>query len=169
MSTLTAKDLIGSMTALLTPMSSNGSIDYKQWCQLLSWQIKAKTTAVIVAGTTGESALLDESEIEELIKLAVKMCSGTKTKVIVGTGHIKTHEIIVKNNKAKELGADAVLIVTPYYIRTTQTGLIKHFTDIADVSQLPIILYNVPSRTQNDLLVKSTIKLARHNNIIGIK
>lgn len=169
MSTLTAKELYGSMTALLTPMSSNGSVDYEQWEKLLLWQIRAETSAIVVAGTTGESALLDKYEIKKLLEIAVKFCQGSNTKVIVGTGHINMDEVINNNDMAYAIGADAVLVVTPYYIRTTQKGLQMHFEKIADKSSLPIILYNVPSRTQNDLLAKTTAVLAKHPMIIGIK
>jgi 4-hydroxy-tetrahydrodipicolinate synthase len=169
MSTLTAKELYGCMTALLTPMSSNGMVDYAQWKKLIQWQIRAETTAIVVAGTTGESALLDKSEIIELLEIAVKCCHGTKTKVILGTGHINAAEVILNNEMAKKMGADAVLVVTPYYIRTSQLGLQMHFEKIADESPLPIILYNVPSRTQNDLLSETTEHLSHHRNIIGIK
>ena len=98
MSTLTAKDLYGSMTALLTPMSSDGQIDYDQWKKLLLWQIRAETTAVIVAGTTGESALLNMDEFKRLLKIAVKCCHNTNTRVIAQTGHIKTSDVILRSN-----------------------------------------------------------------------
>ena len=169
MSTLTAKELYGSMTALLTPMFSNGSVDYEQWEKLILWQIRAETSAVVVAGTTGESALLGKSEIKQLLEIAVKCCQATNTKVIAGTGHISKDEVIINNEMAFDIGADAVLVVTPYYIRTTQEGLRKHYEEIANKSPLPIILYNVPSRTQNDLQAKTTAVLANHSMIIGIK
>jgi len=169
MSTLTAKEIYGSLTALITPMSKNGSVDYEQWEKLIQWQIKAETSAVVVAGTTGESALLEQKEIDQLLKMAVNLCQGTNTKVIAGTGHIKKDQVIANNIKAHSLGADAVLVVTPYYIRTTQQGLHAHFEAIADKSLLPVILYNVPSRTHNDLLPKTTVTLAKHAKIIGIK
>ena len=169
MSTLTAKDLYGSMTALLTPMSKDGQIDYNQWEKLLLWQIRAETTAVVVAGTTGESALLNLDEFQRLLEIAVKCCKDTNTKVIAQTGHIKTSDVILSNEVAGKCGADAALIVTPYYIRTTQLGMQKHFEKIAMASSLPIILYNVPSRTQNDLLPKTTALLAKNAKIIGIK
>jgi len=169
MSTLTAKDLYGSMTALLTPMSSDGQIDYDQWKKLLLWQIRAETTAVIVAGTTGESALLNIDEFQRLLEIAVKCCQNTKTKVIAQTGHIKTCDVILSNELAHKCGADGVLIVTPYYIRTTQQGMQKHFEKIAAASLLPIILYNVPTRTQNDMLPKTTAVLAKNPKVIGIK
>lgn len=169
MSTLTAKELYGCMTAMITPMSRNGSIDYEQWEKLIRWQIRAEATAIIVAGTTGESALLEKSECEKLLEIAVKLCKGSNTNVVAGTGSICAKQVIANNEIAYKIGADAALVVTPYYIRTTQQGLNKHFEKIADASSLPIILYNVPSRTQNDLLPKTTKSLSKHPTIIGIK
>ncbi|MGJ8662666.1 MAG: 4-hydroxy-tetrahydrodipicolinate synthase [Marinicella sp.] len=164
-----AKDLTGSMVALVTPMHSDGSINYKQWKQLINWHIDCGTTALVVAGTTGESALLEASEIAELISSAVSLCQNSNTMVIVGTGAIDPNKVIAANASAQRLGADAVLVVTPYYLTLTQAALITHFTDIANQTDLPIILYNVPSRTGCDLNAKSTAILSKVKNIIGIK
>ncbi|VAW34624.1 4-hydroxy-tetrahydrodipicolinate synthase [hydrothermal vent metagenome] len=169
MSNLTAKDLYGGMTALVTPMLMDGRVDYVRWQELIQWQIKAQIRAIIVAGTTGESALLSLDEFQQLLTIAVECCKTTNTRVIAQTGHINTDAVIQSNNLAGEVGADAVLIVTPYYIRTTQLGLEQHFSKIADTSPLPVILYNVPTRTQNDMLAKTTASLANHKMIIGIK
>lgn len=169
MSNLTSKDLYGSMTALVTPMFPDGSIDYDQWKVLIQWQISAQIKSIIVAGTTGESALLSNDEFKKLLHTAVECCVGTQTSVIAQTGHIRADDVIKSNQLAYELGAQAVLIVTPYYMRTTQNGLIQHFTKIAEVSKLPIILYNVPSRTHNDMLAITTAELAKNDMIIGIK
>jgi 4-hydroxy-tetrahydrodipicolinate synthase len=169
MSNLTSKDLYGSMTALVTPMNYDGGIDYEQWKKLIKCQIKANIRAIIVAGTTGESALLNSDEFKQLLKIAVDCCLESDTKVIAQTGHIVADDVISSNQLAYEIGADAVLVVTPYYIRTTQKGLEKHFRKIADTSKLPIILYNVPSRTHNDMLPQTTASLAHHIMVIGIK
>lgn len=169
MSNLTSKDLFGCMTALLTPMHKNGEIDYCAWESLIAKQIEAGTKAIVVAGTTGESAVLSSSEFEALLKSAINICLGTNTKIIAQTGSISANEVIKKNKLAQELGANAVLVVTPYYLRTTQEGLYQHFMKIAENSALPIILYNVPSRTQNDLLAVTTKKLAKNPKFIGIK
>ncbi|MBL4661951.1 MAG: 4-hydroxy-tetrahydrodipicolinate synthase [Alcanivoracaceae bacterium] len=169
MSNLTSKELYGSMTALVTPMSNNGEIDYIQWQKLIQHQIKAGIKAIIVAGTTGESALLNNSEFEQLLSIAVECCKNSPTHVIAQTGNISANIVIENNKVASQSGADAVLVVTPYYIRTTQKGLYQHFMKVADASDLPIILYNVPTRTQNDMLAKTTASLAQHKNIIGIK
>ncbi len=169
MSNLTAKDLYGCMTALVTPMTKQGEINIEQWKNLLRKQINAKVKAVIVAGTTGESAVLTGEEFIQLLTVAVEQCHGTQTAVIAQTGSIGADKVIASNKVAFELGAQAVLVVTPYYLRTTQEGLYQHFKKIADVSPLPVILYNVPSRTQNDLLPQTSKKLSSHKNIIGLK
>jgi len=169
MSNLTAKDLFGSMTALVTPMSTDGQIDYVQWESLIKQQIHAGINAIVVAGTTGESAMLNADEIKQLTEIAVSLVQDTNTKVIVGTGHVCADKVIDNNRQAAKLGADAVLVVTPYYIKTTQKGLEKHYNTIANQSPSPIILYNVPTRTQNDLLPKTTAVLAQHSMIVGIK
>ncbi|MCF6287893.1 MAG: 4-hydroxy-tetrahydrodipicolinate synthase [Proteobacteria bacterium] len=169
MSNLIAKDLFGSMTALVTPMYADGEIDYSAWKNLLYLQIKAGIKAIVVAGTTGESAVLEEEDFRALLMIAVDMCTDQSTKVIAQTGSISAQEVIHRNQIAAEIGAHAVLIVTPYYLRTTQDGLLQHFSLIAKHSELPIILYNVPSRTHNDLLPITTKKLANNATIIGIK
>ena len=169
MSNLTVKELFGSMTALATPMSTDGEINYEEWKDLVNGQIKVGINAIVVAGTTGESAMLTADEIKQLTLIAVSCVKETKTKVIIGTGHVCAERVIENNEIANQAGADAVLVVTPYYIRTTQMGLQKHYQTIADQTELPIILYNVPARTQNDLLPQTAAKLAQHNKIIGIK
>ena len=157
------------MTALVTPMSKDGTIDFDQWQSLVKSQINAGSQAIIVAGTTGESALMNHQEFSQLLSLAVACCKNTSTAVIAQTGTISTDTVIKYNQTASKLGAQAVLVVTPYYIRTTQKGMFNHFTGIADTSDLPVILYNVPSRTHNDLAVETTAELSKHPNIIGIK
>ena len=169
MGQIQAKDLTGSMVALITPMHGDGSINYLQWQTLLEWHVKCGTDAVVVAGTTGESALLSTTEIAALIKSAVIVCQHTSTKVIVGTGAIDPDKVIQANQQAAELAADAVLVVTPYYLTLTPNALFEHFNDIAAQSKLPIILYNVPNRTGTDLQASTTAKLAITPNIIGIK
>lgn len=169
MSNLTAKDLYGCMTALATPMHEDGQVDYVQWQKLIQSQIDSEINGIVVAGTTGESALLNDDEFEQLLTIAVECCKNTNTKVIAQTGAISPDKVIERNRVAAHHGADALLIVTPYYIRTIQEGLYQHFMKIAEVSDLPIILYNVPSRTQNDMLPATTAKLAKHEQIIGIK
>jgi len=169
MGQIQAKDLSGCMVALVTPMNSDNSINYSEWEKLIQWHIEIKTDAIIVAGTTGESSLLNQDEIDLLSLSAIKLCSSTSTKVIIGTGAIEPNKVIAANQRAKDNGADAVLVVTPYYLTLTQNALAEHFVYIAKNTALPIILYNVPSRTANDLQVATTAKLAKIENIIGIK
>ncbi len=157
------------MTALVTPMNKQGEIHLEKWKHLLRKQIAAKVKAVVVAGTTGESAVLRDDEFVQLLSAAVEQCSGTNTAVIAQTGSIAADKVIARNKIAYELGAQATLVVTPYYLRTTQEGLYQHFNKVADNSDLPMILYNVPSRTQNDLLPKTCKRLALNGRIIGVK
>jgi len=167
--TLMARDLTGAMVALVTPMEVNCAIDWLAFERLIRWHIKSKTVAIIIAGTTGESALLTAEETQALISKAAKLCADTETLVIAGTGAISPHQVIRNNQIASECGAAACLVVTPYYLRLTQQALYDHYSLIADNSSLPLILYNVPTRTGNDLQAKTTQKLARHPNIIAIK
>ena len=169
MGQIQGKDLTGSMVAMVTPMHGDGSINFSQWQTLIDWHVKCGTDAVVVAGTTGESALLTATEIAELITAAVNVCKNTNTKVIVGTGAIDPEKVIQANQQATDLGADAVLVVTPYYLTLTQNALYAHFLTIEAQSKLPIILYNVPNRTGVDLQASTTTKLALRPNIIGIK
>jgi len=169
MSNLTSKDLYGCMTALATPMNNHGKVNLEQWKALVQKQIVAKIRAIIVAGTTGESAVLNDDEFNQLLKTAVELCQNTNTAVIAQTGSICANKVVASNKVAHRLGANAVLVVTPYYLRTTQEGLYQHFKKVADASLLPVILYNVPSRTQNDLLPQTCKKLALHEMIIGLK
>ena len=137
MDQIQAKDLTGSMVALVTPMHKDNSINFAQWEKLIDWHIKCGTDAIIVAGTTGESALLSSIEIGQLTQTAVELCKNTQTKVIIGTGAIEPDKVIKANQQAAELAADAVLVVTPYYLVLTQQALIEHFNHIA--KQLSLI------------------------------
>lgn len=169
MGQIQAKDLTGSMVAIITPMHADGKINLSQWRQLIKMHISCGTQAIIVGGTTGESALLTKEELNTLIGEAVKLCNESNTMVIVGTGGIDPEKVKSTNQLAHDLRADAVLVVTPYYLLISQKALINHFTDIADNSELPVILYNVPNRTGIDLSAKTTAILSKHDNIIGIK
>ena len=169
MGQLEAKDLTGCMVALVTPMNIDTSINYTEWEQLIKWHVAIGTDALVVAGTTGESALLSVDEINRLSTSAVKLCQNSNTKVIVGTGAIDPEKVIAANRHALNNGADAVLVVTPYYLTLTQDALINHFQYIATNTKLPIILYNVPSRTAIDMQHNTTAQLAKIDNIIGIK
>ena len=158
----------GMATALVTPMTENGSIDYEAFGRFIEFQIENGINALVVMGTTGENATIEYSEQKEIIRFVVDKVAG-RVPVIAGTGTNNTEHVIDNTKAACEVGADAVLVVTPYYNKATQNGLIAHFTAIADASTVPVILYNVPGRTGCNLLPKTAAKLAEHPNIVGIK
>ena len=158
----------GMATALVTPMTENGSIDYEAFGRFIEFQIENGINALVVMGTTGENATIEYSEQKEIIRFVVDKVAG-RVPVIAGTGTNNTEHVIDNTKAACEVGADAVLVVTPYYNKATQNGLIAHFTAIADASTVPVILYNVPGRTGCNLLPKTAAKLAEHPNIVAIK
>ncbi|HEX2549536.1 MAG TPA: 4-hydroxy-tetrahydrodipicolinate synthase [Gammaproteobacteria bacterium] len=158
----------GSMVALVTPMHANGSIDQQSFHDLIEWHIAAKTNALIIAGTTGESATLSQEEQTDLIQSAVEI-SGKRIPIIAGTGSNSTQHALELTQLAEEKGADAALIVTPYYNKPPQNGLYEHYKFIAEKTTLPIILYNVPGRTACDMTVDTVARLAKIPSIIGIK
>jgi len=158
----------GSMVAIVTPMHEDGEIDKSALHDLIEWHIESKTNGIIVAGSTGESATLEPDEKLELISFAVKQAAG-RIPVIAGTGTNSTRTTLKLTENAKRAGANACLIVTPYYNKPTQNGLYQHYKTVAETIDLPIILYNVPSRTACDLLPETVERLAQIKNIIGIK
>jgi len=158
----------GSMVALVTPMQEDGSIDKHALQELIEWHISAKTSAIVVAGTTGESATLEPNEQLELITLVIKQAAG-RIPVIAGAGTNSTRTTIKLAESAKQAGADACLLVTPYYNKPTQNGLYTHYKTVADNVGMPIILYNVPGRTACDLLPETVERLSRVKHIIGVK
>lgn len=158
----------GSMVALVTPMHEDGSVDKQALHELVEWHIASKTSALVVTGTTGESATLEPDEQLDIIKDVIKQVAG-RLPVIAGTGSNSTKNTLKLTDNAKRAGADACLIVTPYYNKPSQNGLFTHYKTIADTVALPIILYNVPGRTGCDLLPETVERLANVNHIIGIK
>ncbi|MHC9084440.1 4-hydroxy-tetrahydrodipicolinate synthase [Luteimonas sp. RIT-PG2_3] len=160
--------LSGSITALATPFTASGELDLSAWQRLLQAQLDAGTQAVVVAGSTGEAASLYGGEYDTILRSAVECCAG-RIPVIAGTGQMNTAKTIEQTRRAAALGADAALVVTPAYVRPTQDGLLAHFTAIADDGALPVVLYNVPSRSACDLLPTTVARLARHARIVGIK
>jgi len=157
----------GAATAIITPFK-NGQIDYESFEKLINWQIDEGIDAIVVCGTTGEASTLTDDEHRDAIKFAVDTVAG-RVPVIAGTGSNDTAYAIELTQHACDAGADAVLVVTPYYNKATQNGLIKMFTEIADASTKPVILYNVPSRTGCNILPATAAKLADHPNIVAIK
>ncbi len=158
----------GSMVALVTPMHPDGRVDTDALARLVEFHVENGTDAIIAMGTTGESATLDETEHCEVIGQVVKMSAG-RIPVIAGTGSNSTREAIELTRCAKQVGADACLLVTPYYNKPTQQGLYLHFRAVAEAVDIPQILYNVPGRTAVDMLPETVERLAGIPNIIGIK
>ena len=160
--------LKGSLVALVTPMEEGGEVDYKSLEKLIDWHINHGTNGIVSVGTTGESATLDVDEHVEVIKHTVEHVN-SRVPVIAGTGANSTSEAIELTQESKQIGADFALIVTPYYNKPTQKGLISHYTKLANEVDIPQILYNVPSRTACDILPETVKILSTHNNIVGIK
>ena len=157
----------GMATAIVTPMTENG-IDYDALGRLIEFQIDSGINGIVVMGTTGENATIEPEDQAKVIRYTVEKVA-KRVPVIAGTGTNNTAHVLHNTKNACEAGADAVLVVTPYYNKATQNGLIRHFTTIADASTVPVILYNVPGRTGCNLLPKTVAKLAEHPNIVAIK
>lgn len=160
--------LIGSLVAIVTPMSDDGNIDYSAFKKLIDWHVESGTKGIVVAGTTGESATLTVDEHTALIEAAVAHAAG-RVPIIAGTGANSTTEAIELSLHAKRVGASYSLSVVPYYNKPSQEGLYLHFRTIAEAVDIPLILYNVPSRTVADLANETVFRLAEIENIIGIK
>jgi len=158
----------GSMVALVTPMQADESVDFESLAELIEFHIKNGTSAIVSMGTTGESATLDMEEHCEVMRRTVEMVAG-RVSVIAGTGANSTSEAIRLTRCAREGGADACLLVTPYYNKPTQEGLFLHYKKIAENVEIPQILYNVPGRTVCDMQADTVARLAEVSNIIGIK
>jgi 4-hydroxy-tetrahydrodipicolinate synthase len=158
----------GSIVAIVTPMHADGSLDYPGLNKLIDWHIAEGTDGIVIVGTTGESATVTVEEHCALIKAAVQHTNG-RIPIIAGTGGNSTAEAIELTRFAKEAGADAALLVVPYYNRPTQEGMYQHFKAIAEAVDLPVILYNVPGRTVADMSNDTILRLAQIPNIVGVK
>jgi 4-hydroxy-tetrahydrodipicolinate synthase len=158
----------GSAVALVTPFGESGSINFGMLEKLIDFQISGGTQAIVICGTTGESATLNVEEKEKIIKYTVKKVRG-RIPVIAGTGSNCTEHAAELSVRAGELGADALLVVTPYYNKTSQSGIIKHYSYISERAKLPIIVYNVPSRTGVNILPETYLKLSDLENIVAAK
>ena len=158
----------GSIVALVTPMEDSGAVDWASLQKLVEFHIEQGSDALVAVGTTGESATLDEDEHCDVIKAAVEYAQG-RIPVIAGTGSNSTSEAITLTRRAKEVGADACLIVTPYYNKPTQEGLYLHHKAISEAVDIPQILYNVPGRTACDMLPETVGRLSKLDNIVGVK
>ncbi|MDR3313053.1 MAG: 4-hydroxy-tetrahydrodipicolinate synthase [Oscillospiraceae bacterium] len=158
----------GAGVAIVTPFCADGSLNYPKLAELIDGQIARGTDAVVICGTTGESPTLTPEEHAEVIRFAVRQVNG-RIPLIAGTGSNDTAFARKLSLEAQAAGADALLMVTPYYNKTSQAGLVKHFTSVADAVDLPIILYNVPSRTGVNILPETYYTLSRHTNIVATK
>ncbi len=158
----------GSAVALITPMTDEMTINYEKLEELINWQISKKTDAIVIAGTTGETPTLSTEEHKQLIKFTVEKVGG-RVPVIAGTGSNSTAHAIEMSNYAKSAGVNGLLLVTPYYNKTTQNGLVTHYTMIADSVKLPCILYNVPGRTGVNIEPNTMKILSKNPYIVGIK
>lgn len=158
----------GSFVALITPMRADGSFDEKAYADFVEWQISEGTNGIVPVGTTGESPTLSHDEHKRVVEIAVAVAKG-RIPVIAGAGSNSTEEAIDLTRHAKEAGADAALIVTPYYNKPTQEGMFLHYSAIADAVDLPIIIYNIPGRSVVNMSVETMARLAKHKNIVGVK
>ncbi|MEO9654606.1 4-hydroxy-tetrahydrodipicolinate synthase [Marinomonas sp.] len=160
--------ITGSLVALITPMLSSGAVDTKKLDDLIEFHIHSGTHGIVAVGTTGESSTLTTKEHADVIRQVVRTVNG-RIPVIAGTGANATHEAIDLTLAAKEAGADACLLVTPYYNKPTQEGLFQHFKTIAEAVDIPQILYNVPGRTACDMSNETVVRLSKISNIVGVK
>ncbi|MBV9538766.1 MAG: 4-hydroxy-tetrahydrodipicolinate synthase [Acidisphaera sp.] len=158
----------GSLVALMTPMHEDGSLDEKAIAAFADWQIREGTHGLVPTGTTGESPTLSHAEHKRVVEIVIDVARG-RVPVIAGTGSNSTEEAIDFTRHAKQAGADAALVVTPYYNKPTQEGMFLHFTAIADAVDLPVIIYNIPPRSVIDMSVETMARLAKHPNIVGVK
>lgn len=161
-------ELAGSLCALATPFDADGSLDLPAFGRLLDYQLNGGTQGIVVAGSTGEAHMLDEHDYERLLAFAVERVAH-RVPVIAGTGEAATSKTIALTRRAKALGAGAALVVTPYYVRPTQDGLRRHFGEVAAHCDIPVVLYNVPSRTACDMQPETVESLRDTTGIVGIK
>ena len=160
--------LKGSIVALVTPFNLDGSVNYNELEKLLNYHIDNNTDGIVILGTTGEASTLSFEEEEEIVKFSVSVVN-KRVPLIVGSGSNETEKAVRMSKKYSELGADYVLVITPYYNKTNESGLIKHFTMVADEAKCPVIMYNVPGRTGMSISEHAVEVLSKHPNICGIK
>ena len=158
----------GAGVAIVTPMNEDGSINYEEFGKIIDFQIENGTDAIIVCGTTGESSTMTDEEHKECIRYCVEK-TAKRVPVIAGTGSNDTAYAIELSKEAEALGADGLLVVTPYYNKSSQRGLVAHFTAIADAVNIPIILYNIPGRTGVNIAIDTYKQLGKHKNIVAVK
>ena len=158
----------GSLVALITPMRPDGSVDEAAYARFIDWQIEQGSEGIVAVGTTGESPTLTHEEHRRAVEIAVH-AAGRRVPVIAGAGSNSTAEAIILARHARKVGADGVMVVTPYYNKPSQEGLFRHYTAVVDAADLPLIIYNIPSRSVVDMSVETMARLAQHRHIVGVK
>ncbi|MBD5162127.1 MAG: 4-hydroxy-tetrahydrodipicolinate synthase [Oscillibacter sp.] len=162
------RNLKGSVVALVTPFHADGSVNFEKLAELVEWHIENKTDAILALGTTGESSTMTHEEDDAVLRRVIETAAG-RVPVIAGTGSNSTQTMLEKSLRAEKLGADGLLLITPYYNKGNPEGIYRHFVSVADAVSIPCILYNVPGRTGCAISAKNVEKLAKHPNICGIK
>ena len=162
------RNLKGSIVALVTPFHADGSVNFEKLRELVDWHIENKTDAILTLGTTGESSTMTHEEDDAVLQCVIAAAGG-RVPVIAGTGSNSTQTMLEKSLRAERLGADGLLLITPYYNKGNPEGIYRHFATVADAVHIPCILYNVPSRTGCSISVENVARLAKHPNICGIK
>ena len=162
------RNLKGSIVALVTPFHADGSVNFEKLGELVEWHVGNKTDAVLTLGTTGESSTMTHEEDDAVLQCVIRAAAG-RVPVIAGTGSNSTQTMLEKSLRAEKLGADGLLLITPYYNKGNAEGICRHFTAVADAVSIPCILYNVPGRTGCAISVENVEKLSKHPNICGIK
>ena len=162
------RNLKGSIVALVTPFHADGSVNFDKLRELVDWHIENKTDAILTLGTTGESSTMTHEEDDATLRCVIEAAAG-RVPVIAGTGSNSTQTMLEKSLRAQELGADGLLLITPYYNKANAEGMYRHFVTVADAVNIPCILYNVPGRTGCSISVENVERLAKHPHICGIK
>ena len=158
----------GSMVALVTPFTEDGSVDFKRVRELVEWHVQEGTDAILVLGTTAETPTLTTEEEDEIVRIAIEQVAG-RIPVVVGSGSNNTAKAVETSLKYEKMGADALLVISPYYNKANKQGMIQHFLTVADAVNIPIILYNVPARTGISISYEVLEAVCKHKNIVGIK
>lgn len=158
----------GSMVALVTPFTEDGSVNFEKFRELVEWQVQQGTDGIVVLGTTAETPTLSTEEEDELVRIAIEQVAG-RIPVVVGSGSNNTAKAVEMSLKYEKMGADALLVISPYYNKANKQGMIQHFLAVADAVNTPMILYNVPARTGISISYEVAEAVCRHKNIIGIK
>ena len=158
----------GSIVALITPFNEDGSVNYDRLRELVDWHIEEGTDAILALGTTAETPTLTMKEEDEIARIVIEQTAG-RVPVIVGSGSNNTMMAIEQSLKFQEMGADALLVITPYYNKTSKAGMVYHFTQVADAVDIPVYVYNVPGRTGVSITYEALAEISQHKNIVGIK